>query len=66
MKKKVSPAVEPENIPGCVLKDCTERLKDVSADISLSQAAAPTCTKVPPSFLCLKSQTRLAPASLQC
>ncbi|KAF7645238.1 hypothetical protein LDENG_00208050 [Lucifuga dentata] len=38
----------PDNIPGCVLKDCAEHLKDVFADIfniSLSLAVVPTCLK---------------------
>ncbi len=41
-------AVGPDNIPGCVLKDCAEQLTDVLTDIfntSLSQAVIPTCLK---------------------
>ncbi|XP_053083886.1 uncharacterized protein LOC128317198 [Pangasianodon hypophthalmus] len=41
-------AAGPHNIPGRVLKDCAEELKDVFTDIfniSLSQAVVPTCFK---------------------
>lgn len=41
-------AAGPDNIPGRVLKDCAEELKDVLTDIfntSLSQAVGPTCFK---------------------
>ena len=41
-------ATGPDNIPGRVLKDCAEELKDVFTDIfntSLSQAVVPTCFK---------------------
>ncbi len=41
-------AAGPDNIPGCVLKDCTAQLTDVLTDIfntSLSQAVVPTCLK---------------------
>ncbi len=41
-------AAGPDNIPGCVMKDCAEQLTDVLTDIfntSLSQAVIPTCLK---------------------
>lgn len=41
-------AAGPDNIPGHVLKDCAEQLKDVFTDIfniSLSQAVVPNCLK---------------------
>ncbi len=41
-------AAGPDNIPGCVLKDCAAQLTDVLRDIfntSLSQAVVPTCLK---------------------
>lgn len=47
---KINPrkAAGPDNIPGQVLKDCAEELKDVFTDIfntSLCQARVPTCFK---------------------
>lgn len=41
-------AAGPDNIPGCVLKNCAEQLKEVFTDIfniSLKQAVVPTCIK---------------------
>ncbi|KAL0180344.1 hypothetical protein M9458_025786, partial [Cirrhinus mrigala] len=41
-------AAGPDNIPGCVLRDCAAQLTDVLTDIfntSLSQAVIPTCLK---------------------
>ncbi|KAK0143163.1 hypothetical protein N1851_018714 [Merluccius polli] len=42
-------AAGPDNIPGCVLKNCAEQLKDVFTDIfnmSLRQTVVPTCLKM--------------------
>lgn len=47
-KINIRKAVGPDNIPGRVLKDCAESLKNVFTDIfntSLSQSVVPTCSE---------------------
>lgn len=58
-------ATGPDNIPGRVLKDCAEELKDVFTDVfntSLRQAAVPSCFKATAINLCKRNPHR--PASL--
>lgn len=54
-------AAGPDNIPGWVLKDCAEQLKDVFADLfntSLRHAVVPTCLKSATIILVLKTSNR--------